>query len=429
MPDTIYALSSGPLPSGVAVLRISGFAARTVLARMVGRALPARQAVHAGIHHPETAELIDRGLVLWFPGPASFTGEDCLELQLHGSRAVVAAALRALSLIEGLRPAESGEFTRRAFANGKMDLTEVEGLSDLIVAETESQRRQALAQAGGALRKRAEGWRGEILDMSASLVAALDFADEGDVPDDVASGLRSRAARLASELALLLEDSHRGEVIRDGATVVLAGAPNAGKSSLLNYLARRDAAIVSPIPGTTRDFVEVTVDMEGMPVVFVDTAGLRVSDDPVEQIGIERSRARARQADLVIWLSEDDSAPPSDLSDSIRVRSKSDRSSGDESRLSISSVTGDGLQDLLALVASRLGHLPSREPALVTQARQRDCLSKCRQALERLAAKNAALELAAEELRLAGSALDSLVGRIDIEDVLGAIFSRFCIGK
>ncbi len=429
MPDTIYALSSGPLPSGLAVLRISGFDAGTVLKKMVRREVSPRHAVHAGIHHPETGELIDRGLVLWFPGPASFTGEDCLEFQLHGSRAVVAAVFRSLSLIEWLRPAEPGEFTRRAFLNGKMDLTEVEGLSDLIVAETESQRRQALAQAGGALRNRAEGWRAEILDMSASLVAALDFADEGDVPEDVASGLRGRAGQLAADLRGLLEDSHRGELIRDGATVVLAGAPNSGKSSLLNHLARRDAAIVSPIPGTTRDFVEATVDMGGMPVVFVDTAGLRESDDPVERIGIERSQNRASHADLVIWLSEEGTEPPPDLPDSIRVRSKSDQVGSDGSGLAVSSLTGHGVPELLSLIGERLGHLPSREPALVTQARQRDCLSRCLQALERLSSQAMQLELAAEDLRMAGAALDSLVGRIDIEEVLGAIFSRFCIGK
>ena len=429
MPDTIYALSSGPLPSGVAVLRISGFGAGTVLKRMVRREVSARFAVHAGIHHPKTEELIDRGLVLWFPGPTSFTGEDCLEFQLHGSRAVVAAVLRSLSLIEGLRPAEPGEFTRRAFLNGKMDLTEVEGLSDLIVAQTEGQRRQALAQAGGALRKRAEVWRDEILNMSASLVAALDFADEGDVPDDVASGLRGRAGDLASGLRALLDDSRRGELIRDGATVVLTGAPNAGKSSLINHLAGRDAAIVSPIPGTTRDFVEVTVDMDGMPVVLIDTAGLRESEDPVERIGIERSRARARHADLVVWLSDDETEPPVELEDSIRVRSKSDQRGVGGSGLLVSSLTGQGVPELLSLIRERLGHLPNREPALVTQARQRDCLSRCLLALERLSSQNLQLELAADDLRLAGAALDSLVGRIDIEEVLGAIFSRFCIGK
>jgi tRNA modification GTPase len=428
MTDTIFALSSGPPPSGVAVVRISGPHVRFVCDLMLSAPLTPRVATLRTLRAPGEVLPIDRALALLFPGPSSFTGEDVLELHLHGGPAVVAKVLRVLSSVPGLRPAQAGEFTRRAFLNQKLDLTEAEGLADVIEAQTEAQRRQSIAQSEGALSRRVGAWRAELLDISAALAALLDFADEGDVGVDVAAGMAERCGRLSEEFRVVLEDGRRGEIIRNGLTVVLAGPPNAGKSSLLNALAKRDVAIVSPYAGTTRDLIEVTLDLEGMAVVVVDTAGVREAADPVEWMGIERTLARARHADLVLWLSEDGTPPPDAFRDSIRIRTKSDLKARPSGLIDVSVESARGLDQLLGYLSERIQTIAPGEPALVTQMRQRSELQRAADALERVSAR-APMELIAEEIRVAVAALDTLVGRLDVEDVLGAIFARFCIGK
>jgi tRNA modification GTPase len=311
--DTIFALSSGRPPAAIAVVRISGPRAGEALKALTGKALPApRQAAFVRVRDPETEAVIDEGLALFFPGPRSETGEDVAELQLHGGRAVIAAALAALGKLEGLRPAEAGEFTRRAFANGKLDLTAVEGLADLVMAETEGQRAQALRQMQGALAKRAESWRERLIRALALIEARIDFSDEADVPEELIQPALDIARGLAGEIAEALADGHRGERLREGLVVAIAGPPNAGKSTLLNRIARREAAIVSPYAGTTRDVIEVHLDLGGLPVTLLDTAGIRATDDPVEMEGVRRARERAASADLVLWVVDASAAEPAD---------------------------------------------------------------------------------------------------------------------
>jgi tRNA modification GTPase len=300
--DTIFALSSGRGPAAIAVVRISGPRASTALSALGVKTPEPRKAGLARIRDPQTNEIIDEGLALWFPGPRSETGEDVVELQLHGGRAVIAATLRALARIEGLRPAEAGEFTRRAFENGKLDLTAVEGLADLVSAETEGQRRQAFRQMKGALGGRAEHWRAQLIQALAMVEARIDFSDEADVPEDLIAPALAIARALEAEIAATLADGGRGERLREGLVVAIAGPPNAGKSTLLNRLARREAAIVSPFAGTTRDVIEVHLDLGGLPVTLLDTAGIRETDDPVELEGVRRARDRAAAADLVLWV-------------------------------------------------------------------------------------------------------------------------------
>jgi tRNA modification GTPase len=300
--DTIFALSSGRGPAAIAVVRVSGPRASDALTAL-GVKIPApRKASLARIRDPQTNEIIDEGLALWFPGPRSETGEDVVELQLHGGHAVIAATLRALGRIKGLRPAEAGEFTRRAFENGKLDLTAVEGLADLVSAETEGQRRQAFRQMKGALGGRAERWRAQLIQALALVEARIDFSDEADVPEDLVAPALAIARALEAEIAATLADGGRGERLREGLVVAIAGPPNAGKSTLLNRLARREAAIVSPYAGTTRDVIEVHLDLGGLPVTLLDTAGIRETDDPVELEGVRRARDRAAAADLVLWV-------------------------------------------------------------------------------------------------------------------------------
>ena len=303
--DTIFALSSGRGPAAIAVVRISGSRAGAALKILSGKIPAPRQAALARIRNPDPlagSEIIDEALALWFPAPASETGEDVAELQLHGGRAVVAATLAALARIEGLRPAEAGEFTRRAFENGKLDLTAVEGLADLVAAETEGQRRQAFRQMKGLLGVRAETWRQRLIQALAWVEARIDFSDEADVPDDLLAPALAIARELETEIAAALADGGRGERLREGLVVAIAGPPNAGKSTLLNRLARREAAIVSPYAGTTRDVIEVHLDLAGWPVTLLDTAGIRETDDPVELEGVRRARDRAAAADLVLWV-------------------------------------------------------------------------------------------------------------------------------
>jgi len=302
--DTIYALSSGRLPAAIAVVRVSGPRAGDALKALAGRLPEPRKAMLTRLRHPQTGDVLDEALALWFPGPKSETGEDTVELQLHGGRAVVAATFAALASLDGLRMAEAGEFTRRAFENGQLDLTRVEGLADLVYAESDAQRRQALRQLRGLLGDRAEGWRQRLIEALALLEAQIDFPDEDDVPQDLTGRALALARALRDEIAGVLDGARRGERLREGFVVAISGPPNVGKSSLLNRLARREAAIVSPFAGTTRDVIEVHLDLDGYPVVLLDTAGIRDSDDPVEQEGIRRARARAAEADLVLWMSD-----------------------------------------------------------------------------------------------------------------------------
>jgi tRNA modification GTPase len=307
--DTIFALSSGRPPAAIAVVRLSGPRAGAALEKLAGRVPEPRKAALVRVRDPGNREVIDEALALWFPGPNSETGEDVAELQLHGGRAVIAAVLGALGQIEGLRPAEAGEFTRRAFENGRLDLTAVEGLADLIYAETEAQRRQAYRQLKGLLGERAETWRQRLIEALALVEARIDFSDEADVPEDLLAPALAIARGLRDEIAEALAGAARGERLRDGLVVAIAGPPNAGKSTLLNRIARREAAIVSPVAGTTRDVIEVHLDLEGYPVTLLDTAGISDSADPVEQEGVRRARQRASEADLVVWV-EDARAPP-----------------------------------------------------------------------------------------------------------------------
>jgi tRNA modification GTPase len=301
--ETIYALSSGRPPAAIAVVRISGPRAGVALKALMGRIPEPRRAALARIRGRD-GDVVDQALALWFPGPQSETGEDVAELQLHGGHAVVAAVFRALSEVEGLRPAEAGEFTRRAFENGKLDLTAVEGLADLVMAETEGQRRQAFRQMTGALRGRSESWRTQLIQALALVEARIDFSDEADVPQDLVTPALQIARSLEGDIASVLAEGNRGERLREGFVVAIAGPPNAGKSTLLNRIAKREAAIVSPFAGTTRDVIEVHLDLHGLPVTLLDTAGIRESDDPVEREGVRRARERAAGADLILWVVE-----------------------------------------------------------------------------------------------------------------------------
>lgn len=448
--DTIYALSSGPPPAAIAVVRISGRKAGAALEALTGRVPPPRRAAFARLRDQASGEIIDEALALFFPGPKSETGEDVAELQLHGGRAVIAAIFAALSRIEGLRPAEPGEFTRRAFANGKLDLTRVEGLADLIFADTEAQRRQALRQLQGSLGERAESWRRRIIEAQALAEAGIDFSDEGDVAADVTSQARRVAGELLAEMRTALADSTRGERLREGLVVAIAGPPNAGKSTLLNRLARREAAIVSPFAGTTRDVIEVHLDLGGYPVTMLDTAGIRETDDPVEREGVARARKRAREADLVLWVEEPglaggepDERPQgawlvlnkADLLGRAQVTdrgpSRSDGGAGlpRALRFHLSASTGEGVPALIeALTRFAAETFGSREPALVTRERQRQALETAANALER-AVSETRDDILAEELRVCAQALGRLTGRVDVEDILDVIFRDFCIGK
>lgn len=431
MSDTIFALSSGRPPAGVAVVRISGPRAQAAGLALAGVLPPPRLARYGALMDPASGEVLDRGLLLFFPGPASATGEDVVELHLHGGRAVVTAVLRALSGLPGLKPAEAGAFTRRAHAHGKLDLAEVEGLADLVAAESEAQRRQALAIASGALSRRVEGWREGLIGALALLEATIDFSDEGDVPGDLAAQAAGVIGALRSDLLSALADAARGERVRDGLVVAIAGPPNAGKSTLLNRLAGREAAIVSPLPGTTRDVLEVHLELAGQAVTLLDTAGLRETTDMVEAEGVRRARARAEGADLVLWLSEDAAPPPAVFSNAIKVRTKTDQGGAcPVDWLGISAATGAGIEGLVSHLERRAGEIGGGEPALVTRERQRLALESATAHLERaLGDFGGREELRAEEVRLAVRSLDQTIGRVDVDQVLDAVFSTFCIGK
>lgn len=437
MSDTIYALSSGVGRAAVAVIRLSGHGTRFVLETMAGGVPLMRRAMLRRLVDPRTGELLDEGLVLFFPAPRSYTGEDMAELQVHGGRAVVRSVLEALAGQPGCRLAEPGEFTRRALERGRLDLARVEGIGDLVEAETTHQRRQALAQAAGLLSGRVEAWRTVLIEAMADLEAAIDFADESDVQDHLALERQTTPLlRLRQELADVLADGRRGKRVRDGFVVVIAGPPNAGKSTLLNALARRDVAIVSDVPGTTRDVLEVHLDVEGYPLVLLDTAGIRATDDRVEVIGVERAVREARQADLVLWLSPADrrTPPPDDWSSPlVEVATQIDSwPKVTDDRLGLSALTGEGLPDLLRLLAARAETALGGEPAVVTRERHRLALTSAAECLDRAVgalARGESPEIPAEDLRLAVRALETVIGRVDVEHVLDRLFAGFCIGK
>jgi tRNA modification GTPase len=454
MPDrsTIFALSSGRPPAAIAVVRISGSRAGAALEKLIGRVPEPRKAMLARVRDPAGGEVIDEVLALWFPAPHSETGEDTAELQLHGGHAVLVAVLDALGAIEGCRLAEAGEFTRRAFENGRLDLTAVEGLADLIAAETPAQRRLAFRQLKGLIGDRADAWRRRLIEALALVEARIDFSDEADVPEDLVRPALHAAQQLRDEIAAALADGGRGERLRDGLVVAIAGPPNAGKSTLLNRLARREAAIVSPYAGTTRDVIEVHLDLGGYPVTLLDTAGIRESDEPVEQEGVRRARERAAGADLVLWVIDPSAAGgavterPSNLgtpqiwlienkSDLAEANSGVDnqkRSSEYEFVLSLSAKTGAGADTLVEALSRYAGDFfDATETVVATRARHRRALGETVAALERaLAGKNSGSEeLIAEELRSAATTLGRLTGRVDVEDILDVIFRDFCIGK
>lgn len=443
MTETIYALASGAGAAGVAVIRLSGPATAAALEALTGRAPPPpRRASLRRLLDPATGRPLDTGLVLWFPAPRSFTGEALAELQLHGGRAVIEAALAALGRLPGLRPAGPGEFSRRAVMNGRLDLTAAEGLADLVAAETEMQRRQALRQLDGALGRLYAGWAERLTRLLAHVEAAIDFADE-ELPAGMEQTANIELGRLIADIDAHLSDKHRGERLRGGFGIAVVGPPNAGKSSLLNALARRDAAIVTPVAGTTRDVIEVQLDLGGYPVLIADTAGLRDSTDPVEREGVRRARARAGSADLRIALFDATTWPDLDPEtaalvddDTVPVLNKIDlrrppagAAIGGVPALAVSLTTGEGLgpltNHLVACVAARIG---LDEAPSLTRARHRTTLESCRAALGR-ARMAPASELAAEDLRLASRELGRLTGRVDVEDLLDRIFAEFCIGK
>jgi tRNA modification GTPase len=444
--ETIFAVSSGVGRAAVAIIRVSGPDAGVALARLAGGLPPPRRAALRHLCRPADGAVLDRALVLWFPGPDSVTGEDVGEFHIHGGVAVLAVMLDTLAADPRLRPAEAGEFTRRGFDNGKLDLTGVEGLADLIAAETEAQRRQALRQYSGALCGLYEDWRARLLAMLAHAEADIDFAEE-DIPSDLAAENRRGVAALRAAMAAHLADGRHGERLRDGVSVVVLGAPNAGKSSLVNMLARRDVAIVSAEPGTTRDAIEVRLDLGGYPATVVDTAGLREAAGMVETEGIRRARARAADADLKLILFDATTWPDQDAAshaliddDAIVVLTKLDllapdhplRTQPPASVEGISVTSGEGLDRFLAALGEAVAVRAdvAEKPAL-TRTRHRVLLEACVGHLDAcLAHPDAApVELAAEDLRLAARALGRLTGRIDVEDVLDSIFREFCIGK
>jgi tRNA modification GTPase len=431
--DTIFAIASGQGRAAVSVIRISGDQTRFVLETIAGK-IPAPRRLTLRTLKDPAGEPLDQALVAWMPGPGSFTGEDQAELQIHGGAATRNAVIGVLARIEGCRAAEAGEFTRRAFLNGRMDLTQVEGLADLIDAETEAQRRQAMRQMEGELGHAAEEWREEGLQILALLEASLDFADEGDVPDGLEHQAMTRMQALADRIAKVLS-SRSGERLREGLTVVIAGSPNAGKSTLLNRLAGRDVAIVSPFAGTTRDALEVRCDLGGLPVTFVDTAGLRETADPVEQEGVTRARQLAEQADLVLHLVAPDEDVPRLSSERqvLRVATKGDLNRiRHDCDLSISALSGEGLPELLERVEHLAQDMVNPAHASISRERHRALFMESHQMLQRahsMLETNQAIELATEDVRLAVRALARVTGRLDVEDVLDRLFSGFCIGK
>jgi tRNA modification GTPase len=423
--DTIFALSSGRPPAAVSIIRVSGPAAHDAGRRMAGMLPEARTAAVRELRHPMSGEVLDQALVLRFDGPASATGEDIVEFQCHGGRAVVDSLLSALGSVEGLRQAQPGEFTRRAFENGRIDLTEAEGLADLIEAETESQRKAALAMAEGGLRKQIDLWRQQVLDLSARAERAIDY-DEDDLGSD--PELTQGCMRLAGELQQWL-DRPRVERLKDGVRVVVAGPPNAGKSSLINAITGSERAIVTDIPGTTRDHIDVPMALSGIPILLTDTAGLRETEDAVESIGVARASALVEAADVLLWLGDADDAPEHPRL--IKVHAQADRperAEAPQGTLPTSAVSGFGVASLLERVGELARQLLPDEGAVALNRRQAELLDEAARAL-RDAAGAIDLVIAAEQLRQVRGAFDRLSGRAGVEDLLDALFGRFCLGK
>lgn len=421
---TIFALSSGRPPAAIAVIRISGPGAGSALQALAGRLPFPRHATLATLRDPYWNEPLDRALLLWFPGPASATGEDCAELHLHGGRAIVDAVVVALGRIADLRQAEPGEFTRRAFENGRIDLNEAEGLADLLAAETQSQRRAAMMAAGGAVSRRVETWREWLLDLAAEIESMIDFSDEDDVEMSNVAAVKASADKLAAEIGTILTQPE-AERLRDGIRVVFAGPPNVGKSSLVNALAGRNAAIASPVAGTTRDLIEVPVQIAGMPMILTDTAGLRDSQDEVEALGISRASDAIANADIVVWLGSDE---PPEHEHVITVSPQCDRVAKIRNRLAVSSKTGENLDLLVKQLGTLSTHLLPSEGEVAFNRRQRAAAIEIRSHLDALGHTEDFLVLAVY-LREALSACDKLVGRAGVENMLDALFARFCIGK
>jgi tRNA modification GTPase len=444
--DTIMALSTG-VGGTLAIIRLSGPQAAAAITALTRKELPEpRFAQFAQLFHPATGKLLDEAVCIYFKAPNTFTGEDSAEIQMHGGRAVIQSVLQALrdTQLPGLRYAEAGEFSKRAYLNGKIDLTKAEAIADLISAETESQAELALVQLGGALHDQYERWRHQVIRILAYAEAHIDFVDEEDVPPEVFATIIPQIEKLITDLRAHLDDKGLGERLREGFVVTLIGAPNAGKSSLLNALAKRDVAIVTPTAGTTRDMIEVPLNLSGLPVIIVDTAGLRDTDDAIEAEGVRRARARAAAADLVLALF--DATLPDDITtrqaagnNALAVYTKSDLLS-DASQVPsqgivISTKTGGGMQDLLEKITERLREqiapLQNRETPLLTRARHRDTAQQALDHLQRCIANinDAPIELTIEDLRLAARDLGRLTGRVDVEDLLDVIFRDFCIGK
>ena len=427
---TIFAVASGAGRAAITVVRISGPLAAAILDRLCRHRPPPRHAVLRTLRRP-AGDVLDRALVLWLPAPGSYTGEDSAELHLHGGRAVLAAVTEAL-LAAGARPAEAGEFTRRAFLNGRLDLLQAEAVADLVDAETDAQRRQALTQMEGSLGDLYRGWASRVVTLLAAQEALIDFPDE-DLPHEATMGVASDLTALRDEIVLHLDDHRRGERLREGLVFAIAGKPNAGKSTLVNALARREVAIVSPYPGTTRDVLEVRLDIGGVPVTLLDTAGLRETDDPVEAEGVRRARARTAGADLVIELVDATALPPTRRAERpavLRIATKIDLAPAPAGvDLGVSARTGTGmdrLQDRLAEAARQM--TAHAGPPPLTRARHRTALAE---AVTRLtAARDAPLpELRGEDLRLAVQAIGRVTGQLGVEDVLDQVFRQFCIGK
>src|SRR5258706_1781538 len=448
--QTIFALSSGRAPSAIAIVRVSGQQAGSALKALGGKIPPARAATRM-LLRDAGGQPLDDSVVLWFPGPASATGEDVAEFHVHGGRAVLSALFAALSAFAEVRAAEPGEFTRRGFENGKLDLTEAEGLDDLIHADTDRQRRQALRQLKGLLGDRARDWRAQIIEASALIEAGIDFCDEGDVPAELMAPALAKIKALLGEIQEVLAAQGRSERLREGLVVAIAGPPNVGKSTLMNQLARREVAIVSPHAGTTRDIIEVQLDLDGYPVTVIDTAGIRETDDSVEQEGLRRARARAAEADLVVWMidAQHEQSPQRGAATLWTVRNKIDLDAAraDSPKPSqagvmaqgrrlgcdfgISASRGDGIAELIsALIGFARDYLGSGEVSLISRARQRKLLEETADSLQRsIEVIGKGEELAAEELRAAAYSLGRLLGRGGVEDILDAIFRDFCIGK
>ena len=441
MRDTIYAHSSGGLPSGVAIVRISGPKSRIVVETMCSQISFGAPVGFGRIVDSENGNIVDRGLILTFVAPRSFTGEDLVEFQVHGGRAIVDGLMASLGKIEGLRHAEAGEFTYRAFENGKLDLTQVEGLADLIASETEAQRRLAFDALDGKARAMAEGWSQGLLKLRAWIEAEIDFVDEDDIPGSVSDRVWQSAIAMIGEMEAHLSDKNAGEIIRNGFRVALLGRPNAGKSTLLNVLAGRDVAIVTDIAGTTRDVLEVKLNLGGQVVIINDTAGIHDSRDKVEKEGIKRARKAAQAAQMRIWLHAADDTnftKDADSNTDLVILSKADKISFLGERrtdksfdMTISAKTGFGLDQLVEEISKAAKNsIDLGESAMFSRERQKTHLAAARNCLRQAVnGVSEPLEIRAENMRMAGEALGKLVGRIDVEDMLGEIFSEFCVGK